>query len=121
MTENNVFSGQALGGPTFGGPTFGPAIPIACRECGSSLVYPRPCPHCRAESTWVDIALIPEPPLGTACWHLREGDPHGVERCGTALSGRPRSLAARRCAGSSTSLLCPSTCARLTPPTRSSC
>ena len=80
MTDNRVFSGQAWGGPTFGGPTFGPAIPIACRACGSSLVYPRPCPSCGTESTWVDIDLIPEPPLGTACWHLREGDPYGVKR-----------------------------------------
>jgi hypothetical protein len=80
MTEDKVFSGQALGGPTFGGPTFGPAIPIACRSCGSPLVYPRPCPSCGTQSTWVDIDTAPEPPLGTACWHLREGDPYGVER-----------------------------------------
>ena len=80
MTENKVVSGQALGGPTYGGPTFGLAIPIACRSCGSPLVYPRPCPSCGTESTWVDIDTAPEPPLATACWHLREGDPYGVER-----------------------------------------
>jgi hypothetical protein len=80
MTEDKVFSGQALGGPTVGGPTFGPAIPIACRSCGSPLVYPRPCPSCGTESTWVEIDTAPEPPLGRACWHVREGDPYGVER-----------------------------------------
>jgi hypothetical protein len=80
MTERMVFSGQALTGPTLGQPTFGPAIPVACRSCGSSLVYPRPCPQCGAASTWVEVETIPEPPLGTACWHLREGDPYGVER-----------------------------------------
>lgn len=61
-------------------PTFGPPVPIACRSCGSHLVYPRPCPSCGTESTWVDIDVIPEPALGTACWHAREGDPYGVER-----------------------------------------
>ena len=85
MTERMVFSGETPVEPNFsrtaaGGPTFGPAIPIACRECGSSLVYPRPCPKCGAASTWVEVDKTPEPPLGTACWHLREGDPYGVER-----------------------------------------
>ena len=85
MTEHMVFSGEVPVEPNFsrtatGGPTFGPAIPIACRECGSSLVYPRPCPKCGAASTWVEVDKTPEPPLGTACWHLREGDPYGVER-----------------------------------------
>lgn len=61
-------------------PTFGPPIPIACRACGSALVYPRPCPHCGTESTWVPVEAVPEPALGTACWYTREGDPTGVER-----------------------------------------
>jgi hypothetical protein len=80
MTEHMMFTGQALSGSTLGEPTFGPAIPIACRSCGSSLVYPRPCPQCGTASTWVEVETVPEPPLGTACWHLREGDPYGVER-----------------------------------------
>jgi len=80
MSEHTVFTGQALSGPVLGEPTFGAAIPIACRSCGASLVFPRPCPACGAESTWVEVETVPEPPLGRACWHLREGDPYGVER-----------------------------------------
>ena len=75
-----MFTGQALSGSALGQPTFGPAIPVACRSCGASLVYPRPCPQCGTASTWVEVETIPEPPLGIACWHLREGDPYGVER-----------------------------------------
>lgn len=56
------------------------AIPVACRTCGSAVIYPRPCQRCGAASTWVDVDLVPQPPLGTACWHVREGDPYGVER-----------------------------------------
>ncbi len=62
------------------GPTFGPPIPIACRSCGSALVYPSPCPSCGTASTWVEVDTVPEPALGTAGWQLREGDPYGVER-----------------------------------------
>ena len=80
MTEHMTFSGQSLSNPTVGQPTFGAPIPVACRACGSSLVYPRPCPHCGTASTWVEVETVPEPPLGVACWHLREGDPFGVER-----------------------------------------
>lgn len=80
MTEHMTFTGQALSSPSHEQPSFGPAIPIACRSCGSSLVYPRPCPQCGTASTWVEVETVPEPPLGTACWHLREGDPYGVER-----------------------------------------
>lgn len=65
---------------TSAGPTFGPPIPIACRSCGSALVYPSPCPTCGTASTWVEVETVPEPALGTACWHLRQGDPYGVER-----------------------------------------
>lgn len=80
MTDHVVFSGQALGNPAVGEPAFGPAIPIACRACGSALIFPRPCPQCGTASTWVEVETVPEPPLGTACWHLREGDPYGVVR-----------------------------------------
>ena len=80
FTDSRGFSSQALSRPALGDPSFGQAIPVACRACGATLIYPRPCPLCAASSTWVTVDAISQPPLGTACWHLREGDPYEVER-----------------------------------------
>lgn len=80
MTESAAYTGQAYDRPLPGSANYTTPVPVACRACGSPILYPRPCPKCGATSTWVSIETVVQPPLGVACWHVREGDPYGVER-----------------------------------------
>ncbi len=57
-------------------------VPVACRACGTHIVYPQPCSHCGLDPVrYATGDLDPaEPPAGQAGWFRRPHDPVDVER-----------------------------------------
>lgn len=57
-------------------------IPVACRACGTHIVYPEACPSCGLDPVLcasTDLGLL-EPAAGEAGWYRRHHDPVDIER-----------------------------------------